>query len=113
MITSPRGEVLANAGDQEAAVVWADVDLKGATRADALFWEFLYSGVQDHKERHLKFRRPEAYGVLTNPHPPPADHVPQGGVADTPEATAAVYRIHKEMQQKMACGEDVPYHWRW
>jgi len=113
MITSPRAEVLVNAEEREDAVVWADVDLDTATEADALFWETLYSGVQNHKERHLKFRRPDAYGVLTTPRPPLADQYAEDGVADTPEAIAEVYRIHKEMQQKMARGEQVPYHWNW
>ena len=61
----------------------------------------------------MKFRRPDAYGVLTSARPPLADQYPEHGVADTPEAIAEVYRIHKEMQQKMARGEQVPYHWRW
>ena len=113
IIASPRAEILADAGDQETAVVWADVDLEGATRADERFWEYLYSGIQDHKERHLKLRRPDTYGVLTEARPPLADQYPEGGVADTPEAIAEVYRIHREMQQKIARGEQVPYHWNW
>jgi predicted amidohydrolase len=113
MITSPRAEILADAGEQEHAVVWADVDLEAATRADAFFWEYLYSGIQNHKERHLKFRRPDAYGPITDIHPPLVDQYPEGGRADTPDAIAEVYRIHKTMQQKIARGEETPYHWRW
>ena len=113
MIASPRAEILADAGDQETAVVWADVNLEGATKADKRFWEYLYSGIQDHKERHLKFRRPDAYGVLTEARPLLTNQYPEGGVADHPEAIEEVYRIHREMQQKIARGEQVPYHWRW
>lgn len=113
MIASPRAEILANAADAETAVVWADVDLEDATMGDELFYESLYSGIRNHKERHLKFRRPEAYGVLTSSHPPLQDQYPEGGVADTEEAIAEVYRVHKENQQRIARGEAVPYHWRW
>jgi len=113
MIASPRAEILANAGEAETAVVWADVDLEAVTTADDLFYEYLYSGIRDHKERHLKFRRPEAYDVLMASHPPLLDQYPEGGVADTEGAVAEVYRIHKEVQQRIACGEEVPYHWRW
>jgi len=113
MIVSPRAEILANAEDKDPAIVCADVNLKDATMGDELFWEYLYSGIQDHKERHLKFRRPEAYSVLTEKHPPLADQYPEGGVASTPEAIEEVYRKHKEARQKGIRGEKVPYHWRW
>ena len=112
MIVSPRAEILANAEKRDPAIVWADVDVQGATMADELLWEYLYSGIQDHKERHLKFRRPETYRVLTDPHPPLADQYPPGGVANTPESIAEVYRKHKEARQKILRGEKVPYHWR-
>lgn len=113
MIVSPGAEVLADAGEQEHAVVWADIDSNVATEADEFYWEYLYSGIRDHKERQLKFRCPEAYGAVTASHPPLAGQYPEGGRADTPEAIAEVYRIHKAMQQKIARGEETPYHWRW
>lgn len=113
MIASPRGEILANAEDKDPAIVWADVDIEGETMGDEFFWEYLYSGIQNHKERHLKFRRPETYRVLTEKHPPLADQYPKGGVANTPEDIERVYRIHKEQRQKGIRGEKVDYHWRW
>jgi hypothetical protein len=33
--------------------VWTEVDLHRATLADEQYWEYLYSRLQDHKERHL------------------------------------------------------------
>jgi len=42
-----------------------------------------------------------------------ADQYPPGGVANTPESIAEVYRKHKEARQKILRGEKVPYHWRW
>jgi hypothetical protein len=113
MIVSPRAEILADAGDKDPAVAWADVDVVGATLGDEYFYETLYSGIQNHKERHLKFRRPDAYGVLTQQRPPLANQYPDAGIANTPEAIADVYRRHKEAMQKSLRGEDVRYHWRW
>jgi hypothetical protein len=95
------------------AIVWADVDLKKATLADDYFWEYLYSGIQDHKERHLKFRRPDTYKVLTQKNPPLADSYPEGGVANTPEKINSVYNTMKTMHLKGIRGEKIPYHWRW
>ena len=113
MIASPRAEILANAEENDPAIVWADVDLKKATLADDYFWEYLYSGIQDHKERHLKFRRPDTYKVLTEKNPPLADSYPEGGVANTPEKINNVYHTMKEMHIKGIRGEKIPYHWRW
>jgi len=112
-IVTPRAEIVADAQDQDPGMVWADVDLRGATLADAYFYETLYSGIQDHKERHLKFRRPEAYRVLTESQPPLANQYPKGNVANTAEAIAEVYRKHKQAQEMSLRGEQVPYHWRW
>jgi predicted amidohydrolase len=113
MIVSPQPQVLADAGEQDPGLVWADVDLRRATRADEQYWEYLYSGVQDHKERHLRLRQPAAYGNLVARQPPLADQYPEGRLAETPEAIAAVYGVYREMQQRLARGEEVGYHWRW
>ena len=111
MIASPGAEILANAENRDPAIVWADVDVQGATMGHEYYWEHLYSGIRDHKERHLKFRRPETYGVLAQQRPPLADQFPAGGVANTPEAIAEVHRKHKETHQKILRGEPVEYHW--
>ncbi len=111
-VVSPKAEVLADAGDGNPGIAWADADINGATKpADDYFWEHLYSGIKDHKERVLKFRRPDAYGRLLEEHPPLLRQYPEGGVADTPEAIERVYAIHKEMRQRQAAGKRVPYHW--
>jgi len=96
MIVSPRAEVLADAQHEDPAIAWADVDVRGATRGDEFFYETLYSGIQDHKQRHLNFRRSDTYHVLTEKRPPLANQYPAGGVANTPESIAEVYRQHKE-----------------
>ena len=109
MIVSSRAEIMADAGERDPAIVWADLDIRGASMGDEYFYEYLYSGIQDHKERHLKFRRPDAYGVLTEGHPPLADQYPEGGVANTPEA---IDRVYSEEKREMR-GEETPYHWNW
>ena len=113
MIVTPRADIVANAKDQDPALVWADVDIRGATLGDEYYYETLYSGIRDHKERHLKFRRPDAYQVLTEQRPPLTRQYPEGHVANTPDAIAEVYRKHKEAQEMSLRGEHVPYHWRW
>jgi predicted amidohydrolase len=112
MISSPRAEILAHGGDLDPAIVFADVDLQGASMGDKYFFEYLYSGIQDHRERHLKFRRPETYQALTSPQPPLADQFPKGGVADSDEAIQKVYETVKKIRRK---APDVrgKYHWRW
>jgi len=112
-IVSPSAEILADAGDDDPAIVWADVDLKSATRSDPYFFEYLYSGIQDHKERHLKFRRPETYGVLTQDQPPLAQQYPPNGVANTPDEIERVYRTLKDIHRSWENDESVPYHWKW
>ncbi len=112
MIVSPKAKILACAQKEDPAVVWADVDLVNATKPpDDYFWEELYSGIKDHKERRLKFRRPDAYGVLVEKHPPLANQYPKGGVANTPEAIERVYRKYKKLMQDKASGKKLPYHW--
>ena len=112
MIVSPKAKVLADAKQKDPTIVWANVDIENATKpADNSFWEHLYSGIKDHKERHLKFRRHDAYGALVQERPPLANQYPGGGVADTPQAIDHVYRIHKKMMENRANGKPVPYHW--
>ncbi len=113
-IVSPKADVLADAGDGNPAIAWADCDIDGATKpADDFFWEHLYSGIKDHKERVLKFRRPDAYGRLVESNPPLLEQYSAGGVANTPEEIERVYRIHKKMRQLQAAGKRVPYHWHY
>ena len=113
MIVSPRAEILANAEKKDTAVVWTDVNLRTVSMADEFYYEYLYSGIQDHKERHLKFRRPETYCALTESKPPLANQYSEGRVANTPEEIQRVYRTYKEIRQKQMCGESSLYHWRW
>ena len=111
MIASPRGEILANAGDEQPAIVCSDVDLQSASIDNEFFWECLFSGIRDRKERHLKYRCPGAYRVLTDPRPPLADQYPEGGVANTSDAEQKVYETFKEMWRKELKGEKIPWGW--
>ena len=81
--------------------------------ADEFFWEYLYSGIQDRKARHLKLHRPGTYRVLTEQHPPLASQSREDGLADTPGAIEEVYRKYREAQRKLVRGGQVRFHWRW
>lgn len=113
LICSPGADILADGQRTDPRVVWAHIDPANATKADQYHWEVLYSGIQDHKERHLKFRRPETYKVLTEKNPPLTNQYPSGGVADTQEAVQEVYRTQKAMYKRARQGKSIPYHWRW
>ena len=113
MIAAPNGEVLANAGDQKRGFVHADVDVADSTLASETFYEYLYSGIRDHKERHLKFRRPESYNPLTTQSPPLSSDYPAAGLADSDQEIQRVYEIHKTEMKKTLRGEKTDYNWRW
>lgn len=112
-IVAPNAKVLADAGEQEEVVVTADVVLEGATLAPEDYWEYLYTGIRDHRERHLKLRQAAAYHVLSHPRPPALRALPEGGLANTPEAIREVYEKQKADYQRGLRGEPQRYHWRW
>jgi predicted amidohydrolase len=114
MIVSPKAEIIADAKQNSPEIVWADVEIDAATKPpDDHFWEHLYSGIKDHKERVLKFRRPDAYGPLVAREPALLRQYPDGGVANTPEEIERVYQIHKAMMIARIAGQPVPYHWNY
>lgn len=113
VIAAPNGDLLASTGTGPRALTYADVDVKGATLANECFYEYLYSGIRDHKERHLKLRRPEAYAPISSAHPPLLESYPEGGLANTPEAIQRVYEIQRQQVQKRLRGEKDDYDWRW
>lgn len=112
-IAAPNAKILADAGDDQDAIVTADADIENASLSPENFWEYLYSGIRDHRERHLKLRRPEAYGAILDPEPPAMKAYPQGGVANTPEAVRAVYEEHKKQRRRERKGERSRYEWKW
>jgi len=113
VIVAPNGDVLASTGDQPRQLVYADADITSATLADELYFEYLYSGIQDHRERHLKLRRPEAYSPITNEEPELLKQYPEGGLANTPDEIRRVYETCREEVRKGLKGEQGKYHWRW
>lgn len=112
-ICAPNATILADAGDSGDAVVTADVDIASASLAPENYWEYLYSGIRDHRERHLKLRRPNAYRVLSHPDPPALRAYPPGGLPDTPEAIRAVYEKQKAEYRRGLRGEKPRYQWQW
>ena len=112
-IVAPNAKVLADAGEQDETVVTADATLDTATLAPEDYWEYIYTGIRDHRERHLRLRQAAAYKVLSDPRPPALRAYPDGGLANTPEATRAVYEKQKADYQRGLRGEEQQYHWRW
>lgn len=112
-IASPNSKILADAEDREGTFVAAEVDVERATLSPENYWEYLYSGIRDHRERHLKLRRPDAYGALVKAEPPAVKAYPKGGVANTPETIRAVYEKHKAERQRELRGERSHYEWKW
>jgi len=70
MIISPKGEILVDE-KRPGAIAIADIDpFDGRQAADFANWQ------NDMRSRLFRERRPEAYGVLTDPHPPALDRLP-------------------------------------
>ena len=112
-IVAPNAKLLADAGDENDAFITADVDIGTASLAPEGFWETLYSGIRDHRERHLKLRRPDAYGVLLDPNPWALRAFPPDGLANTPEKIREVYEKQVAEYRRNRAGEPGRHHWRW
>jgi predicted amidohydrolase len=81
MVIGPKGEILAEGGKAQDAVVAADIDLaEGREAGDSL------GGLtRDFRARLFRERNPAAYAILTDPHPPALDklkHVPVPSIAE-------------------------------
>jgi len=112
-ITAPDAVILADAEQQACAVVTADVDMAGATLAPEGYWESIYSGVQCHRERHLRLRQSAAYRVLSEASPPAVRELAREGLNDTPERIRSAYELQKAEYERLRGGEPARYHWRW
>ena len=112
-IVAPNAKLLADAGNENDAFITADVDIETASLPPEGYWETLYSGIRDHRERHLKLRRPDAYRVLLDPNPAALRAYPSGGVANTPERIREVYEKQVAEYRRWRAGEPGLYHWRW
>jgi len=112
-IVAPNAKVLADAGEEGDAVVSADAEVETASLSPENFWEYLYSGIRDHRERHLKLRQAAAYRVLCDPSPPALGAFPPGGLANTPEAIREVYEKQKAEYRSGLRGEKQLYTWKW
>ncbi len=112
-IVSPTARILADAGERDEAVVTADADIANASLAPENFWEYLYSGIRDHRERHLRLRRQDAYGVLLNAGPPALNAYPNRGIANAPEAIRDIYEKQKQDYLRGLRGESQHYTWSW
>lgn len=112
-IVAPTAKVLADAGDRRDAVVTADADIENASLAPENYWEYLYSGIRDHRERHLRLRRPDAYRLLLDPNPPAVKAYPPREIPTAPDARRAVYEKQKKDYRRGLRGERQHYTWTW
>lgn len=112
-ICAPTSVVLADCGKTSDHVVVAEADIKRGSLAPDNFFEYLYSGIRDHRERHLKLRRPEAYTPICSRPPAALAAYPAGGLANTPEAIREVYKKHKVEYIHELKGEPTNYTWEW
>jgi predicted amidohydrolase len=70
MIISPRGKIIARAEGEDGLAI-ADLDPRGGRRGgDAMNYQ------QDMRGRLFRERNPEAFGILTDAHPPVLDKIP-------------------------------------
>ena len=71
MILSPQGEVLAEGAEPDGIVI-ADIDLNGNRDGGDAF-----NHQRDMRARIFRERSPTAFGILTDPHPPVLEKVPE------------------------------------
>ena len=83
-----------------------------ATLSPEDFWEYIYSGIRDHRGRHLKLRQAAAYRVLSDSNPSVLKQFPPG-IANTPEAIREAYERQKADYLRGLRGEKQLYTWRW
>src|SRR4026209_1412509 len=70
MIISPQGKIVAQAEGPDGLAI-ADIDPRGQREGgNALNWQ------RDMRARLFRERNPEAFRILTDPHPPVLDKVP-------------------------------------
>lgn len=112
-IVAPNAKVLADAGEQADTVVTAEVDLATSTLSPENYWEYIYTGIRDHRERHLKLRQASAYRVLSEASPPALRAFPAGGLANTAAAIREVYEKQKADYRRGLRGEKQLYEWKW
>ncbi len=103
MVIGPKGEILAEGGKAQDAVVAADIDPSAGREAG----DSLGGLTADFRARLFRERNPEAYQILTDPHPPALDklrHIPVPSI----ERAAAL------MAEGLTTGADAFYeadHW--
>jgi len=71
MVISPRGAIVAE-GEKSDDIVIAEIDPFGGRQGgDSMNWQ------EDMRSRLFRERHPAAFGLLTQPHPPVLDKVPE------------------------------------
>jgi predicted amidohydrolase len=84
MVIGPKGEILAEGGKAQDAVVAADIDLAGGREAG----DSLGGLTSDFRARLFRERNPAAYAILTDPNPPALEKLKAIPVPSIAEASA-------------------------
>ena len=88
LIISPRGEILAEGGNEPDALVSATID----PTTDREAGDALTGLTSDFRARLFRERNPAAYGVLTDPNPPAMERLKDVPVPTIEEAAALMAR---------------------
>ena len=102
LIVGPDEKILANAGDEKSVIISAKIEFEDCTLDDELFYNTLYSGIQDRRKRLLNDRQPEAYTVLT------ADNKK---VLLSRDEIEKIYAVHKDECIREYTGKKCKYTW--
>jgi hypothetical protein len=108
MIAAPVEAILARALDRGEEVVAADLDGSLIDLGDPHYFDAMYSGVDSHRIRELRSRRPETYAVLTDPLPPVLRDGSAPALAETEAEVREIYGRHIALRQADARGERNP-----
>lgn len=112
-ICAPDATVLGDCGEEGDGFVSVDADIAAGSLAPKNHWEYLYSGIRDHRERHLKLRRPDAYKLIADPAPPALKAYPPGGLRTSKDGIREAYEKQKEDYRRGLRGERQYYTWSW
>lgn len=98
MVISPKGEILAEAGREQDAIVFADIDPAGGRETG----DALGGLTSDFRARLFRERNPEAYRILVDENPPVLEKLKHIPVPSVQEATAL-------MAEGLTTGSDAFY----
>jgi predicted amidohydrolase len=111
MIASPIERILARGSNGGEELVAADLDAALGDFGDHRYYDALFSGVDSHRARMQRERRPETYALLTEPEAPALCDPGLPELARSDADVERIYRIFRDLHRAGAQGRPGPYHW--